>query len=191
MATTDPALNRWVSGQSRSQLTLYSQTHQSTLRRDIAFFFENRQKPHFIVYTPPVRGRIESRKIRTTTTLNRYLDFPHVGLASWLDGKTWFNTCAGVGGDISFSQGCMGVLRLNRASPWNGESAGWSLCQILHSRSTLQCSKKNAGSLGGAPSSSRPPYPDMHDIMDEVFQIMSKKREWRLSKDSLHGICAG
>ena len=55
--------------------------NQPTLREDIALFFENRQEPDFIDYTPPDHGRIETRKIWTTTALNQYLDFPHVGQA--------------------------------------------------------------------------------------------------------------
>ena len=55
--------------------------NQPTLREDIALFFENRQKPDFIDHTPPDHGRIETRKIWTTTALNQYLDFPHVGQA--------------------------------------------------------------------------------------------------------------
>ena len=52
-----------------------------TLREDIALFFENRQEPDFIEYNPPDHGRIETRKIWTTTALNQYLDFPDVGQA--------------------------------------------------------------------------------------------------------------
>jgi predicted transposase YbfD/YdcC len=55
--------------------------NQPTLREDIALFFDNRQEPDFIDYTPPDHGRIETRKIWTTTALNDYLHFPHVGQA--------------------------------------------------------------------------------------------------------------
>jgi predicted transposase YbfD/YdcC len=50
--------------------------NQPTLREDIALFFENRQEPDFIELTSPDHGRIETRKIWTTTALNPYLDFP-------------------------------------------------------------------------------------------------------------------
>ena len=55
--------------------------NQPTLREDIALFFESRQEPDYIDHTPPDHGRIETRKIWTTTALNGYLDFPHVGQA--------------------------------------------------------------------------------------------------------------
>ena len=55
--------------------------NQPTLRQDIALFFESRQEPDYIDHTPPDHGRIETRKIWTTTALNGYLDFPHVGQA--------------------------------------------------------------------------------------------------------------
>ncbi|MDD5269549.1 MAG: ISAs1 family transposase [Methylococcales bacterium] len=55
--------------------------NQPALRQDIALFFENRQEPDFTGIAPADHGRIETRKIRTTTALNGYLDFPHVGQA--------------------------------------------------------------------------------------------------------------
>ncbi|MDD5266594.1 MAG: ISAs1 family transposase [Methylococcales bacterium] len=55
--------------------------NQPTLRQDSALFFENRQEPDFTDIAPPDHGRIETRKIWTTTALNSYLDFPHVGKA--------------------------------------------------------------------------------------------------------------
>ena len=39
------------------------------------------KQPDFVEHTPPDHGRIETRKIWTTSALNGYLDFPHVGQA--------------------------------------------------------------------------------------------------------------
>ncbi|MFH1481733.1 MAG: ISAs1 family transposase [Pseudomonadota bacterium] len=55
--------------------------NQSTLLQDLQFYFQERQEPDFVTYDPPDHGRIETRKIWTTTELNSYLDFPHVGQA--------------------------------------------------------------------------------------------------------------
>lgn len=52
--------------------------NQPTLLADIAFYFEDRQEPAFIDRAPADHGRIEIRKIWTTTELNGYLNFPHV-----------------------------------------------------------------------------------------------------------------
>jgi predicted transposase YbfD/YdcC len=46
---------------------------------DLKLYFQDRGEPHFVEHTPPDHGRIETRKIWTTTELNHYLDFPHVG----------------------------------------------------------------------------------------------------------------
>lgn len=46
---------------------------------DVALLFEDRQKPDFVQHAPPDHGRIETRKIWTSTDLNSYLQFPHVG----------------------------------------------------------------------------------------------------------------
>jgi predicted transposase YbfD/YdcC len=55
--------------------------NQSGVFHDIKFYFEDRQEPEFIECSPPDHGRIEVRKIWTTTELNDYLNFPHVGQA--------------------------------------------------------------------------------------------------------------
>jgi predicted transposase YbfD/YdcC len=55
--------------------------NQPGLFQDIALYFNDRQKPDFVLCDPPDHGRIEIRKIWTTTELNDYLNFPHVGQA--------------------------------------------------------------------------------------------------------------
>jgi predicted transposase YbfD/YdcC len=55
--------------------------NQRGVLQDLALLFQNRQQPDFVQSTPPDHGRIEIRKIWTTTELNGYLDFPHVGQA--------------------------------------------------------------------------------------------------------------
>lgn len=63
--------------------------NQPNLRGDIALFFQNRQPtPDFIEVTPPDHGRIETRKIWTTTALNDYLDFPTIGQACCIERET-------------------------------------------------------------------------------------------------------
>ena len=55
--------------------------NQPTLLQDITLYFEDRKKPDFVQHDTPDHGRIETRKIWTTTELNDYLNFPHVGQA--------------------------------------------------------------------------------------------------------------
>lgn len=55
--------------------------NQATLRDDLALHFKDRKQPDFVRHDPPDHGRIETRKIWTTTDLNGYLNFPHVGQA--------------------------------------------------------------------------------------------------------------
>jgi len=55
--------------------------NQKSLLEDVAFWFEDRKEPDFIQCAPPDHGRIEIRKIWTTSELNDYLNFPHVGQA--------------------------------------------------------------------------------------------------------------
>jgi predicted transposase YbfD/YdcC len=53
--------------------------NQPTLLDDIRLIFEGRGQPDFHVPPTLAHGRIESRKIWTSTALNDYLDFPLVG----------------------------------------------------------------------------------------------------------------
>ncbi len=55
--------------------------NQATLLNDIKLFFEDRKEPDFTDRSSGEHGRIEVRKIWTTTELNDYLEFPHVGQA--------------------------------------------------------------------------------------------------------------
>jgi predicted transposase YbfD/YdcC len=55
--------------------------NQPGLLEDLEFYFRERGQPHFVEPTPPDHGRLETRPIWTTTELNDYLDFPHVGQA--------------------------------------------------------------------------------------------------------------
>jgi predicted transposase YbfD/YdcC len=53
--------------------------NQRGVLEDVALLFQDREEPDFVQHTPPDHGRIEIRKIWTSTHLNDYLDFPHVG----------------------------------------------------------------------------------------------------------------
>jgi predicted transposase YbfD/YdcC len=55
--------------------------NQPGLFQDISLYFDDRRDPDFIQYDSPDHGRIETRKIWTTTELNTYLNFPYVGQA--------------------------------------------------------------------------------------------------------------
>jgi len=56
--------------------------NQKTLVNDISTYFQNSDSaPEFVDITPGDHGRIETRKIWTTSELNGYLSFPHVGQA--------------------------------------------------------------------------------------------------------------
>jgi predicted transposase YbfD/YdcC len=72
--------------------------NQPGVLKDIALYFKNRQQPDFVKYDPPDHGRIEIRKIWTTTELNGYLDFPQVGQAfvierHFTEKKTGITSC--------------------------------------------------------------------------------------------------
>jgi hypothetical protein len=55
--------------------------NQPGILQDLELYFQDRGQPHGVEHTPPDHGRLETRKVWTTTELNDYLDFPHVGQA--------------------------------------------------------------------------------------------------------------
>lgn len=72
--------------------------NQPGVFQDIALYFKDRQDPDFVDCAPPDHGRIEIRSIWTTTELNGYLNFPHVGQAFLIqrestDKKTGEHSC--------------------------------------------------------------------------------------------------
>lgn len=72
--------------------------NQPGLFKDIGLFFKDRGQPDFVICDPPDHGRIEERKIWTTTELNDFLDFPHVKQAfvierRWIDKKSGQQSC--------------------------------------------------------------------------------------------------
>jgi len=82
------ARDQWIGWDFRHQydrLNLLSNNSRflilPNLLRDIALYFEQRQEPDFVVGPSLEHGRVETRKIWTTSALNDYLDFPHVGQA--------------------------------------------------------------------------------------------------------------
>jgi predicted transposase YbfD/YdcC len=53
--------------------------NQRKLQEDIALLFHQRGTPHYVDVSPPDHGRVETRRIWCSTSLNAFLDFPHVG----------------------------------------------------------------------------------------------------------------
>lgn len=62
--------------------------NQPTLLADLALLFQHRHEPDFVEDTTADHGRIENRRIWTSTALNGYLDFPHVGQAYAIERNT-------------------------------------------------------------------------------------------------------
>jgi predicted transposase YbfD/YdcC len=103
--------------------------NQPGLLRDLEFYFRDRGQPHFVEHTPPDHGRIEPRKIWTTTELNGYLDFPHVGQAFVIErhstekktGKCSLEIACGLTSRTPEQADARRVLKVNRG-PWTIEN---------------------------------------------------------------------
>jgi predicted transposase YbfD/YdcC len=85
---TQRALARYLVADRQAHYHFTVKKNQPSLLQDLTFYFQDRQKPDAIESSPPDHGRIETRKIWTTTALNDYLDFPHVGQAFVIERET-------------------------------------------------------------------------------------------------------
>jgi predicted transposase YbfD/YdcC len=104
--------------------------NQPTLLQDIQLYFQDRKEPDFVTFDPPDHGRIETRKIWTTTELNPYLDFPHVGQAFVIEresvkkktGKTSHDIAYGITSRKPHDANAQQLLAINR-SHWTIENS--------------------------------------------------------------------
>ena len=76
---TQRALARYLVEERGAHYLFIAKDNQPTVLEDIRLFFQNRAEPDFRQPLELQHGRLESRTIWTTTALNDYLDFPHVG----------------------------------------------------------------------------------------------------------------
>ena len=104
--------------------------NQPGLFQDISLYFQDRKEPDFITYDPPDHGRIETRKIWTTTELNHYLNFPHVAQAFVIErqsvekksGKTSHDIAYGITSRTPEQANAQQLLAMNRGH-WTIENS--------------------------------------------------------------------
>ena len=85
---TQRKLARYLVKQRGAHYLFTAKDNQSTLLDDIRLSFQDRGQPDFREPPTLAHGRLESRAIWTTTRLNDYLDFPHVGQAFAIERHT-------------------------------------------------------------------------------------------------------
>lgn len=78
-------------------------SNQPTLLNDISYYFQNSDnEPEVVDITPGDHGRIETRKVWTTSELNGYLSFPHVGQAFAIEREFVHKQTGKVSKDIAY-----------------------------------------------------------------------------------------
>lgn len=78
---TQRRLARYLVEERQAHYHFTVKGNQPRLLEDLTHYFQERRQPDFVEATSADHGRIETRRIWTTTALNRYLAFPHVGQA--------------------------------------------------------------------------------------------------------------
>ena len=103
--------------------------NQPTLLADIDLHFQTRGQPDFREQAQLRHGRVESRAIWTTSILNGYLDFPHVGQAFLVQravtvkstGKRTVELAYGITSHTPDSADAERLLAINRGH-WSAEA---------------------------------------------------------------------
>lgn len=106
--------------------------NQPTLLQDLIDYFQHRQLADFVEISPPDHGRIETRRIWTTTALNNFVDFPHLAQAylierECVDKKTGAHTrelAYGITSRPAAQANAQCLLHINRGH-WSIESCHW------------------------------------------------------------------
>ena len=106
--------------------------NQATLLKDIELFFKDRRQPDFVELTPPDHGRIETRKIWTTTKLNDYVNFPHVGQAFVIERQSTEKKTGKQSSDIAYGITSRTSEQANAQSLLNTNRGHWSIENSCH-----------------------------------------------------------
>ena len=104
-------------------------SNQPALESDIALLFETRGAPDFVQVAALDHGRIETRRIWCSTTLNAYLEFPHLGQVFRIErecidkktGELSLETALGITSRTPQEASPQRVLAINRGH-WSIES---------------------------------------------------------------------
>ncbi len=127
---TQRELARYLVAKRKAHYHFTVKGNQSGLLRDLELFFRDRKQPDFVQHDPPDHGRIETRKIWTTTALNDYLDFPYVGQAFVIErhriekktGEITMETSYGITSRTPEQADAQQVLKVNRGH-WTIENS--------------------------------------------------------------------
>jgi len=76
---TQRKLAEYLVDKRKAHFHFIVKANQASLLDDLVLCFKDRKQPDFVRLDPPDHGRIETRQIWTSTELNGYLDFPHIG----------------------------------------------------------------------------------------------------------------
>jgi predicted transposase YbfD/YdcC len=87
---TQRKLADYIVDQRKAHYHFTVKANQPTLLGDLALHFRERKQPDFVSFNPPDHGRIETRRIWTTSDAEfiEYLDFPHVRQACLIERET-------------------------------------------------------------------------------------------------------
>ena len=101
---TQRALAEYLVSDRNAHYLFTVKGNQPRLLKDLQLFFQDRDpdKPHYVLQSPPDHGRIETRKIWTTTELNAYVDFPHVGQAFLIERHSIVKKTGKVSLDVAY-----------------------------------------------------------------------------------------
>lgn len=106
--------------------------NQPKLLEDLRLFFKDRQQPDFVEDACCEHGRIEIRKIWTTTQLNGYLNFPHVAQAFVIERQSTDKKSGEHSHETAYGITSQSPLKANARSLLATNRGHWSIENSCH-----------------------------------------------------------
>ncbi|HTF26706.1 MAG TPA: ISAs1 family transposase [Candidatus Limnocylindria bacterium] len=166
--------------------------NQPGVLEDLKLYFQDRGEAHFVEHTPPDHGRVETRKIWTTTELNDYLHFPHVAQAFVIErhvtkkktGESTLDIAYGITSRTPQQADPQRVLQVNRGHCAIGASREGHINQSVKVRPRLKDSGLVAGEASRSESETMKPSDNI--LGKEYAQHTRLQRAVNADVASLH-----
>ena len=130
---TQREVARYVVEQRNAHYHFTVKGNQKNLLEDTAWYFDNlTREPDYGTVDSAEHGRIETRNIWVTTTLNDYLDFPHVGQAFMVERITLNKKTAKRSRDVAYGITSKAPNLANPAQVLRDNREHWSIENSCH-----------------------------------------------------------
>lgn len=144
------ALQRLSGRGEAGELPFHLNGNQPHLFEEIVLHFEDPQEPKFVINASLEHGRIEIRKIWTTSALNGYLDLPHPRQAFAIDRETIEKKTGNYSREIACGVTSRPQEQADARRVLGVNRVYWSIENSCHYILLLRCRRENKFTVGPA-----------------------------------------